>query len=238
MRKLIQGGTVVTATHSSVADVLIDGEEIVAVGALGDVDAEVIDADRLLRAAGADRQPHAHGDALRGHALDRRLRHRHARRRGRRHHLHRRLRDPAAPGRAALLARGVAGPRRRRRARGLRLPHGDHEGRRGHVRRHGADGRGGHLLLQGVPRLQGRADGHRRPLLPRARDHARPRRAHDGPLRERLGDRRARRARARGGPDRPDLPRPHPPGGARGRGHQPLRAPRRAGRAPASTSST
>ena len=37
MRKLIRGGTVVTATHSSPADVLVDGEEIVAVGALGDV---------------------------------------------------------------------------------------------------------------------------------------------------------------------------------------------------------
>ena len=44
MRKLIQGGTVVNATQSSVADVLVDGEEIVAVGSLGDVDAEVIDA--------------------------------------------------------------------------------------------------------------------------------------------------------------------------------------------------
>jgi dihydropyrimidinase len=44
MRKLIQGGTVVTATNASVADVLIDGEEIVAVGSLGDVDAEVVDA--------------------------------------------------------------------------------------------------------------------------------------------------------------------------------------------------
>ena len=44
MRKLIQGGTVVTAAHSSVADVLVDGEEIAAVGALGDVDAEVVDA--------------------------------------------------------------------------------------------------------------------------------------------------------------------------------------------------
>ena len=44
MRKLVQGGTVVTATNSSVADVLIDGEEIVAVGSLGDVDAELIDA--------------------------------------------------------------------------------------------------------------------------------------------------------------------------------------------------
>jgi dihydropyrimidinase len=44
MRRLIQGGTVVTATHASVADVLVDGEEIVAVGALGEVDAEVVDA--------------------------------------------------------------------------------------------------------------------------------------------------------------------------------------------------
>ena len=44
MSTLIRGGTVVSATHSSVADVLIDGEEIVAVGSLGDVDAEVIDA--------------------------------------------------------------------------------------------------------------------------------------------------------------------------------------------------
>jgi dihydropyrimidinase len=44
MRKLIQGGTVVTAADSSQADVLIDGEEIVAVGSLGDVDAEVVDA--------------------------------------------------------------------------------------------------------------------------------------------------------------------------------------------------
>jgi dihydropyrimidinase len=44
MRKLIRGGTVVTAADTSRADVLIDGEEIVAVGALGDVDAEVIEA--------------------------------------------------------------------------------------------------------------------------------------------------------------------------------------------------
>jgi len=35
MRKLIQGGTVVNASQSSVADVLVEGEEIVAVGSLG-----------------------------------------------------------------------------------------------------------------------------------------------------------------------------------------------------------
>jgi dihydropyrimidinase len=46
MRKLIQGGTVVTATHELSADVLVDGEEIVALGSLGEAetDAEVIDA--------------------------------------------------------------------------------------------------------------------------------------------------------------------------------------------------
>jgi dihydropyrimidinase len=44
MRKLIQGGTVVNASEMSVADVLVDGEEILAVGSLGEVDAEVIDA--------------------------------------------------------------------------------------------------------------------------------------------------------------------------------------------------
>ena len=43
--------------------------------------------------------------------------------------------------------------------------------------------------------------------------HARPGRADDGPLRERLGDRRARRARARRRPDRPDPPRAHAPRG-------------------------
>jgi dihydropyrimidinase len=44
MRKLIRGGTVVTTAHSSVADVLVEGEEIAAIGSLGDVDAEVFDA--------------------------------------------------------------------------------------------------------------------------------------------------------------------------------------------------
>ena len=38
MRKLIRGGTVVTAAGEALADVLVDGEEIAAVGALGDVE--------------------------------------------------------------------------------------------------------------------------------------------------------------------------------------------------------
>ena len=44
MSTVIRGGTVVNASHSGPADVLIEGEEIVAVGRLGDVDAEEIDA--------------------------------------------------------------------------------------------------------------------------------------------------------------------------------------------------
>jgi dihydropyrimidinase len=44
MRTLVRGGTVVSASHASVADVLVDGEEIVAVGDVGETDAEVVDA--------------------------------------------------------------------------------------------------------------------------------------------------------------------------------------------------
>ena len=39
--KVIRGGTVVTAADATLADVLIDGETIAAVGTIGDVDAEV-----------------------------------------------------------------------------------------------------------------------------------------------------------------------------------------------------
>ena len=44
MKTVVRGGTVVNASHSGPADVLVDGEEIVAVGRLGDVDANEIDA--------------------------------------------------------------------------------------------------------------------------------------------------------------------------------------------------
>ena len=43
-RRIVRGGTVVTASATFEADVLLDGEEIAAVGALGDVDADTIDA--------------------------------------------------------------------------------------------------------------------------------------------------------------------------------------------------
>ena len=228
MRTLVRGGTVVSATNSSVADVLIDGEEIVAVGDVGEVDAEVVDATgcyvlpglidnhtHMAMPFGGTRSIDDYDTGTRAAAAGR-------------DHVHRRLRDPAGGRRAAVLAGRVAGARGRRRARRLRLPRRDHAGRRGHLRRHAADGRAGHRQLQGLPRLQGRADGHRRPVLPRARDDARPQRADDGPLRERLGDRRAGRARARRRADRPDPPRAHAAGDPRGRGDPPLRPPRRA----------
>jgi dihydropyrimidinase len=44
MRTVIRGGTVVTADHEGPADVLIEDESIVAVGAFGELDAESIDA--------------------------------------------------------------------------------------------------------------------------------------------------------------------------------------------------
>jgi dihydropyrimidinase len=44
MKKVIQGGTVVTATDTIAADILIDGETIVGVGSFEGVDAEPIDA--------------------------------------------------------------------------------------------------------------------------------------------------------------------------------------------------
>src|SRR5689334_208989 len=52
-KKLIRGGTVVTATDTVQADVLIDGETIVAVGSFNGVDAEPIDASGCYVLPGA-----------------------------------------------------------------------------------------------------------------------------------------------------------------------------------------
>ena len=48
MRKIVRGGTIVTASDTVDADVLIDGEKVVGVGDYGDVDGEVIDASGCL----------------------------------------------------------------------------------------------------------------------------------------------------------------------------------------------
>jgi dihydropyrimidinase len=53
MRKLIRGGTVVNATETARADVLIDGESVAGVGTFDGVDAEVIDATGCFVLPGA-----------------------------------------------------------------------------------------------------------------------------------------------------------------------------------------
>ena len=107
MSRLIRGGRVVTATDAFDADVLIDGESIVAdrhrpLGRRG---------DRRLRlpgAAGAGRQPHPPLDAVRRHLELRRLRHRHRGGRRGRDDVHRRLHHPVRRRLAEGRARGVA----------------------------------------------------------------------------------------------------------------------------------
>ena len=218
MRTLVRGGTVVSATHASVADVLIDGEEIVAVGDVGEVDAEVVDATGCYVLPGLiDNHTHMAMPFGGTRSID---------------DYDTGTRAAAAGGTTCIVdfviqqegggLQSSLDEWQERAAGAAHVDYGFHvaitqadEGTFADMPR---DGRAGHRQLQGLPRLQGRADGHRRPVLPRARDDARPRRADDGALRERLGDRRARRARARGRPDRPDPPRAHAPGDPRGRG--------------------
>ena len=229
MRTLVRGGTVVSASHASVADVLIDGEEIVAVGDVGDTDAEVVDATGCFVLPGLiDNHTHMAMPFGGTRSID---------------DYDTGTRAAAAGGTTCIVdfviqqegggLQSSLDEWQERAAGAAHVDYGFHvaitAGRRGHVRRHAGDGRAGHRVVQGLPRLQGRADDRRRPVLQGARDHARPQRADDGALRERLGDRRAGRARAGGRPDRPDLPRPHAARDPRGRGDPPLRPARRAG---------
>ena len=115
MKKIIRGGTVVTAVDTVVADVLIDGEKVAGVGDFAGVDAEVLDATGCFVHAGRDRQPHAPLDAVRRDDDRGRLRHRHPGRGRRRHDLPRRLRaaDGARAGCARRSSSGWAAPRGR-----------------------------------------------------------------------------------------------------------------------------
>ena len=176
---------------------------------------------RLPRDAGPDRQPHAPVDAVHGDDVLRRLRHRDAGGGGRRRDLPRRLLDPERARQPALRAGRVAGSRRRRRARRLRLPHGDHQREPVGARRDGADDRGGRLLLQALHGLQGRADGPRRRARGGDGARPRPRRADHGPRRERRRRRHAGQARARARGHLGDQPRAHAAGVRRGRGDRP-----------------
>ena len=70
---LITGGTVVSSSGRSAADVLVDGETIAAVLAPGQADSLGVTADRTIDATGkyvvpgGRRRAHAHGAAVRRH---------------------------------------------------------------------------------------------------------------------------------------------------------------------------
>ena len=186
MRTLIQGGTVVGADHETVADVLVDGEEIAAVGSFGDVDAEVIDASGCYVLPGLiDNHTHMSMPFGGTRSIDD---YDTGTQRGgrRRDHLHRRLRAAEGAGRPALVARGVAG----RAAGAAHVDYGFHmaitnadDGTFADMAR---DGRRGRLHVQGLPRLPRRADGHRRPLPRACSSSTATGGAHDGARRERL----------------------------------------------------
>ena len=230
MKTLIKNGTVVSATGTAVADVLIDGETIAAVLAPGstllgfdlehNVDA-VIDATGKLRHPGRHRRPHPHGNAVRRHEGLRHLRDRHARGGVGRHDEHRRLRGAVRGRERARPVRAVAREGRRQLRDRLRLPP-DLERCAGFLaHRDGRACRRGRLQLQAVHGLQGRV-----PLRRRAdrQGHAarRHQRQHDHDARrERQRDRRSRAAGARGGQHGAVLSRHHPPMADGGGGHPP-----------------
>ena len=123
MKTLIQGGTLVTATETIAADVLVDGEKVAAIGT-----GMAVEADRTIDATGRYVMPgavdvHTHMDLPFGGSFcsdDFAIRD--ARRGVRRDHDDRRLR---APGLRREPAHG-AGPLAREGAEvahGLRLPH-------------------------------------------------------------------------------------------------------------------
>ena len=181
MRTLITNGTVVNADGSYPADVLIDGETIAAVGAVGPGGGLAGSLASALTGSGVDRRIDATGKYVIPGAIDA--------------HTHMELpfggtfakdtfetgtraaafggtttiidfavqsRGKAAARRAGRLARQGRGPRRHR----LRLPH-DHERRdRRLAGRDGPAGRRGRHRLQALHRLPGRLPERRRLDLP------------------------------------------------------------------------
>ena len=86
MKTLLKGGTVVSAAASRAADVLIEGEKILAVGENLPADgAAVVDVTGKLLFPGFHRRPHALRPRRLQHHHRRQLRHRHAQRHPRRH---------------------------------------------------------------------------------------------------------------------------------------------------------
>ena len=93
MALLIRGGTVVNADFSRRADVLVEGERIVAVGENleAPAGAEIVDAGGALRHAGRHRSAHPHGAHVHGHRVGGRFRVGHQGGALRRHHHDRRF---------------------------------------------------------------------------------------------------------------------------------------------------
>jgi len=221
VKKVIRGGTVVTASDTIQADVLIDGETIAGVGSFEGVDAEPIDASGCFVLPGLiDNHTHLSMPFGGTWSID---------------DYDTGTQAAAAGGTTCLVDFALQvhpgglrssleewqGAGRGHCARRLRLPHGHHQRRRGRDRRHAGDGRGGHLDVQGLPGLQGRPDGHGRPVPGRPRADRRERRAGHGARRERLRHRPPGQEGPGRRQHRPDPPRPHPAEAARGRGHGP-----------------
>ena len=220
MSLVIKGGTIVAADRSYVADVLVEGETIKAIGngPEGRQDARRL---RLLRHAGRHRSAHPSRHALHGHEFGRQLRQRHA---------SAALSggttmvvDFCIPDRGQPLMEAIADWDKRAETRDhrLRLPHVHHllvgQGARGH----GEGGRARRHHIQAFHGLQGRADGQRRgdvrlvlALRRTRRDAARPRR-------ERRRRRRAAEALHGQGHHRAGGPRAFASARSRGRGDQP-----------------
>ena len=161
MSKVIRGGTVVTAEGTRVADVLVEGERIAAIGRGAD-GRRGGGCLRRLRDAGRDRPARASGDAVHGDLLDRRL-------------LHRDggggvggdddgggLLHPGAGRVDAGGLGGLGGEVARQGGRGLCLAHVRDRVERALLRRDGGGGAAGGQYLQALHGLQGRADGERR----------------------------------------------------------------------------
>ena len=197
---LIKNGTVVNATGTAAADVLVDGETIAAVLApgLGPAGprprAQRRHGDRRgrqVRHPRRHRRAHPHGDAVRRHLRQRHLRDRHPGRGLGRHDEHRRLRRPvrrrARAGPVPPLAREGRGQLRRR----LRLPPDPVRRRRRLAQGDGRADHRGRDQLQALHGLQGRLPVRRRPD-PAGHAEGRRERLHDHDARrERRHDRRA-----------------------------------------------
>ncbi len=221
MKTLIQGGTVVTATETVAADVLVDGEKVAAIG-----NGMAVEADRTIDATGRYVMPgaidvHTHMDLpVRRELLLGRLRHRHACGSLRRHHHDRRLRAAGLRREPAHRARSVA-REGAEVAHRLRLPHDRAGGQRPGTEGDGHPRRRRRHVLQALHGLPGRVHAGRRGDLPGDAARGRLGRADHDARRERRPDRRLDPAVPPAGEDGSGQSRPDASAGDGGRGRPP-----------------